>query len=81
MLLTSNLDVSLRAVLRVFKEFGPKRGHPVSVQVVSAKLGTTLGAAQARLTALEEKNFIEPHAQRHNYCLTEGGADQLDLFA
>ena len=35
MLLTSNLDESLRAVLRVFKECGPKRGHPVSVQVVS----------------------------------------------
>ena len=54
------LAEDLRAVLRVFKEFGPKRGDPVSVQVVSVKLGIPLGAAQARLSALEEKNFIEP---------------------
>jgi DNA-binding IclR family transcriptional regulator len=71
----------LPAVLRVFKEFGPRRGDPVSVQVVSEKLGITLGAAQTRLSALQEKNLIEPHSQRYNYCLTEGGADQLDLFA
>ncbi len=74
-------DEELIAVLRVLKEFGPRRGDPVSVQVVSEKLGITLSAAQTRLSALKEKNFIEPHSQRYNYCLTEGGADQLDIFA
>jgi predicted transcriptional regulator len=75
------LDEELRTVFRVFKEFGPRRGDPVSVQVVSEKLGITLELAQTRLSALQQKNFIEPHRQRYNYCLTEGGADQLDLFA